>query len=241
MRNVEAFDYQKRLIAFIDVLGFSGLVQASENDIDARNKLKTLITTNKLFEQFFEKVLNLGEVAFFSDSFVLSMQTDQVIYLVREAGYLCRHLLSLGFPCRGAIVMGSLYHHGRIVVGPAMVRAYQLEQSVAVYPRVILDETAMDCWREEFAGESAHPHLKSLVKCAPDGLNFLDIFDPGWSDFIPWTEAVSLPDAVPMVESDFVNVAREKIKAGLVTSKGSAKVHAKYQWLATECGEGKPD
>jgi hypothetical protein len=136
--------------------------------------------------------LDFANSAFFSGSFVLTVNPDQVIYLIRETGNLCRHLLLQGFSCRGGISAGSLYHHGQIVVGPAFISAYQLEKSVAVYPRVIVDDAAMACWKEEFSVGFHRPHLESLIKRDRDGQHFLDIFNPEWRNFIPPTDTRSL-------------------------------------------------
>lgn len=89
--------------------------------------------------------------------------------MVREIGYFCRRLLTHGFVCRGAITVGHIYHRGRFVVGPAFVDAYRLEQSVALYPRVVLDSAALDVWTDEFRADEygkrgPHPHFEALVK-----------------------------------------------------------------------------
>ncbi len=241
--DTNSFDYQERAVAFIDVLGFADLVKASDANPAARAKISKLIGTNKLFDQFMKK-LPFATASFFSDSFVLSMmQADRVFYMVREIGYLCRHLLLLGFPCRGAITVGSLYHHKRIVVGPAFVDAYRLEQSVAIYPRVILDDATMAHWKhefrlDEFGQGSAHPHLKSLVKRDRDGQHFIDIFNPEWGpNFIPWTEIIPSPDPVPTDATDFLKAANKQIQDGLAANIGRPKVRTKYEWLAAECSE----
>ena len=39
---------------------------------------------------------------------------------------------------RGAICRGDLFHSGNIVFGPAMVKAHEAEENIAIYPRIIL-------------------------------------------------------------------------------------------------------
>jgi hypothetical protein len=48
-------------------------------------------------------------------------------------------LLGLGYAVRGAVARGSLYHKGNIVFGPCLLRAYDLEQRCAKFPRIIID------------------------------------------------------------------------------------------------------
>jgi hypothetical protein len=232
-----SFDYQERTVAFIDVLGFAELVKQSDTSLTARAKLAKLIAINALFEQFVAKFLGFGDAAFFSDCFVLSMQPPDIraLFVIRETGYLCRYLLLQGFPCRGAITTGSLYHQGRFVVGPALVNAYEMERAVAIYPRVILDERTMAYWRNEFLPGSAHPQLETLVKRDRDGQHFLDIFSPTWSAaFLPWTEFIPSQDQVPADPRKFLEDAHKLIEAGLAANSANLKVRAKYEWLATE-------
>ena len=209
----------------------------SEGNVSAKRSVGNLIDAVKQFDHFINNLLNderpdsFASVAVFSDCFVLSMRPDQVLYLIRETGNLCRYLLLHGLPCRGAIASGSLHHRERIVVGPALVKAYRLEQSVAVYPRVIVDETTLEHWAEEFAPGSAHPHLQSWVKRDRDGQWFIDIFSPHWSDVIP-----SL-GAAPREPGDFLKAAYEPLRQGLANNRNSAKIYAKYAWLASEYNE----
>jgi hypothetical protein len=183
--DANSLDYEKRVASFIDVLGFSALVHESRKHPIARDEIGKLISTDKLFERFVGTMLKFASATFFSDSFVLSMDASRAFNLIREAGYLCRHLLLQGFPCRGAITTGLLYHRERIVIGPALIEAYKLEQSVAIYPRVILDDATMELWRKEFSPGSAHPHLEAWVKRDRDGQHFLDIFNPTWTEPLP--------------------------------------------------------
>jgi len=230
--------YADRIVAFIDVLGFSELVKASDTDSTALSKVKKLIATHELFERFMGEYLDFARADFFSDCFVLSVNTDQVIYLIRETGYLCRHLLLQGFSCRGGISAGSLYHHGPVVVGPALIKAYHLEKTVAVYPRVLLDDATMACWDEEFRLGSAHPHLKALVKRDRDGQHFIDIFNPEWGrNFIPWTEFIPSSDSVPTDPIEFLKEAWKRIEDNRAANIGNAKICAKYGWLSTECDQ----
>ncbi len=44
--------------------------------------------------------------------------------------------LDLGLLARGGLSRGDLYHNGRVVMGKAMIDAYELESKVAQYPRI---------------------------------------------------------------------------------------------------------
>ena len=228
--------YEDRVVAFIDVLGFADLVKASATGAAAHGKISKLIAIYNVFDWFVPQMLDkLVDGGFFSDTFILSAGTSQSVYLIRETGNLCRYLLLQGFPCRGAIAAGPLHHRERIIIGPALVDAYRAEQSVAIYPRIVVDDATRDYWAEECAPGSAHPHLKSLVKKDCDGQHYLDIFEPQWGDFLPWTDFVPATEAVPVDPAQFLTAAFNSIREGLKASGGNEKTHAKYKWLAKKC------
>jgi hypothetical protein len=230
-----SIEYQPRLVAFVDVLGFADLVLKSDGDNEARQAIGRLVATNNLFDAFFTKLMRSAKAGFFSDSFVVSMGPDEIIYLVREIGYLARYLLLLGLPCRGGISLGPLHHEGKVIVGPALIHAYKLERDRAQFPRIVLDDSALQCWHEEFAGEPAHMDCIELVKIDTDNLPYLDLFDPAWSaNFLPWTEFIPSADAVPAAHADFLRDARQQIDRGLAAAKDS-KVRAKFDWLSSKC------
>jgi hypothetical protein len=219
-------EYQDRVIAFVDILGFSALTLESGSDPVALARIAELIKTNSIFEYFYSKVLEFGNATFFSDSFVVSMEPSQAWYLFRHTGQLCRYLLLRGLPCRGAITNGKLYHDGKIVVGPALVQAYHLEQ-VARYPRVIVEESASALWRDD-----AHAwELDCLMRSDGGSYSYIDIFNPRWADeFVPW------PDDVPTDNHVFIEAASAEIATGLSRYSDDGKVLEKYKWLAAECG-----
>jgi hypothetical protein len=236
LNNNDSFEYQERVLAFVDVLGFAQLVERSKADQNIRAKVAKLIEINRLFERFVSSFLDFAEATFFSDSFVLSMQPPDVraLFVIREIGYLCRYLLWQGFLCRGAITTGYLYHRGRFIVGPALVSAYRLEQSVAVYPRLILDSETLLHWQNEFREGSPHSHFESMVKRDRDGQYFLDIFSSEWTTTLPWTEFVSSYDQMPTDPKTFLEETAKFITDGLETNSDDQKNRMKYEWLATQ-------
>jgi len=194
--------------------------------------------------RFTSSVISFIDAAFFSDSFVLSTASPEthLFHLVRETGYLCRYLLLQGFPCRGAIATGSLYHNNHFVVGPALVEAYCLERSVAVYPRVVLDNSTVEWWKHEFRLDEdgqgcGHQQCESLVKQDRDGQYFIDIFNPRWTEFFPWTDFMPAAASLPSDPEAFCEEAMKRIAAGRSANVANCKIVAKYQWLAAECEE----
>ena len=128
--------YSDSIIGFVDVLGFSQLVYELEND-----NIETYFNyvVNDLKKHFagtnFEYLL-------ISDSIVISAPNnlDNFKILAKALSIIQAKLLSRGILLRGAIASGALYVNPtyNVVVGPGLIRAYNLE-STAVYPRIIID------------------------------------------------------------------------------------------------------
>ena len=78
----------------------------------------------------------------FSDNIVVATKADSLhaLYTLSYIAYnLQRDFLEKGIVCRGAITKGQLYINAEYVFGSGLIRAYELEDNVAFYPRIILD------------------------------------------------------------------------------------------------------
>lgn len=82
-----------------------------------------------------------------SDCIIVSVPFDEDTFhqhlsaLVSELSYIGSKLLLSGVSIRGSITVGKIIHaKSNLLLGPAYVEAYQLEENVAVYPRIILSE-----------------------------------------------------------------------------------------------------
>lgn len=234
LRPAEPIEYQECAIAFVDVLGFAQLVERSEVDQEARILLARVIATADLFAEHMT-FARMGTPNFFSDSILLSMirPADNIFYLVREIGLLARYLLSMGFATRGGITTGPLYHQGKAVVGPALVRAYRIEQR-AFYPRIILDDAALQHWQNEFRPASAHPEDEQRVKRDRDGQSFIDLFNSSWQGAVQMSWVYDQAHEVPDDPVRYRQIVRPHIETGCASR--DPKISAKWEWLASECG-----
>lgn len=227
--------YTERSFAYLDILGFSALVDQSSHNQEARRRLGEFIdVVDRRFSQWMD-VGKLGDFSFFSDTILVSMPNPmhQFIHLIREIGMLSRYLLAHGFASRGGITVGPVFHQGRAVVGPALITAYELEKR-AVYPRVLLDDAAIEYWRLEFNDESPDPNHKQWVKRGRDGEHFIDLF-------ANWSGALSMGEyfgevPIPQAPIDFVRLVAPHIEKGMNSS--SPRVRAKWHWLHSQAKDG---
>ena len=118
----------------------------------------------------------------FSDSLVLSatLNDHAITGLVMSLLFLSRGLAELGKYARGAVCLGLLCHEQDLCFGPALIAAYDLEENVAVYPRIVFSPEAYEA--------AAHCNLTSVGPLAPylrkdvDGQRFLDFLNEAAAD-----------------------------------------------------------
>ena len=142
-------------MAFIDILGFSNLVIKSRTEcqrVPWLIKILNAVKSNEGISLRFDKKLDLQmEFTAFSDCFVLSSRIpeDPVNAALQRITFICSLLLQAGLFARGAIVEGPIYHKNNIVFGPAMIKAYKNEQSISVYPRIVVSKKLVEIYNNE--------------------------------------------------------------------------------------------
>ena len=172
-------NYTERYCAFIDILGFRGLVDALERNKTAPTEIFRVLSAVHTRRQAIRQQEADLKSQSISDGVALSAEAngaglDAVCTAAEE---LSRTLLRSGYFARGAITKGRLYHDGSMVFGPAFLEAYRLETQVAKFPRIMVQRSAAEDgpvysqqgthWREVFDGR--------FIKAA-DGPFYLHIF-----------------------------------------------------------------
>jgi len=169
--------YENRVIAFIDILGFSEVVKNQEKAqliLNALTEIKKEIDKQFASECFtkFQGVLDT-QITAFSDSVVISGYPSQVMPVYGNACTFSRLLIERGFLCRGAISVGELYHNNGILFGQAFIDAYNAEKQRAIYPRIILDKEVITLIEDS---ESFKNEFLNLIRNDFDNELFIDLF-----------------------------------------------------------------
>jgi hypothetical protein len=135
------------VLAFVDILGFRSLVSraftAESEDRDAlAGVLRFLAKKADDERELHSQASKHFQTKAFSDTIVISDEdTDAGFNRVAEtAASIAASLLWRGRLCRGGIANGLLIHTDTVLVGPALVNAYDIEQKAAVYPRIVVAE-----------------------------------------------------------------------------------------------------
>lgn len=156
-------NYEKRLVAYLDVLGFKELIKNSVPDSEAlfrnikvlldcfvvgnRGNFSSIVATkNGSSEEMVERIRNEICTTGFSDCIVISAEFNNAgaSSFIEKTIQLCSIAAALGFFVRGGICHGNLYHKQEIVFGPAFIEAYEIEQKRAEYYRVFINTKTVD-------------------------------------------------------------------------------------------------
>lgn len=140
--------YQTRAVAFLDILGWSEAVKISQSDPNMRERLLNVVwylaaRLRDYVETETAQHPSNDEFSQFSDSIIISFPYNQPLDFYRLIRFVTEFqstMLMEGFPLRGGVTIGEIFHDGPIAFGPAMNRAYELESCIAKSPRVIIDQ-----------------------------------------------------------------------------------------------------
>ncbi len=142
MYNKNGLPIQKKcVVSFIDILGISQKIEKqSEWALDWIWLYYTAITN---------ELKNYKHIKFkiFSDNILLCAELNDnpqqaVLEMLSIVRQIEMSMLKMGAMfLRGAIVIDDLHFSENFVYGKALLKAYQLESSSAVYPRIIIDES----------------------------------------------------------------------------------------------------
>jgi len=147
-------DYEDRLVAYVDILGWTQatetkhaweLLQTLQPVID-RGSFHNEYMRQTALEKHGDRVnpVMLGvQFGFFSDCFVSSVPASFEGRIYSIVSDIMRPLLKQGFVLRGGIAAGKLFHQDNVVFGPALIRAYRIEQDEAKFARILVDRSAL--------------------------------------------------------------------------------------------------
>ncbi len=178
--------YEKRVVAFMDILGFTDLIKEGGHE----SEIGAVFSHLNYRASQAERISNHGrmQLTVFSDCIVISEELLDgfgALRLAGYAGYLALDLLARGFLVRGGLSTGELYHQDGTVFGPAMIEAYNIENKVAVYPRIVTSQSFMQEFQKGLRSHSdgkMHPQMllaqMSQFRYDFDGVFHLDIFNP---------------------------------------------------------------
>lgn len=156
----------------------------------------------------------------FSDSLVLSVKPEAqaICHLVASLLFLSRGAAELGHYVRGGVCQGLLCHEEDLCFGPALIAAYDLEQKVAFYPRIVV---APEAHKAIAAVDMAVVGpLASYIRTDYDGERFLHFLSP------------RAMDLVEAFREEQMREIRRELERQLLSARHRSPPRPKLIWLA---------
>lgn len=178
MLNIEEnmkLQYTEYYIAFLDLLGFKNIINEKTcHDIftiflNIKNPVKQVqIFQNGSWHSLIDKdTVEKIKIKIMSDSILFYIPTtekDALCTLITVCTWFQLRMIQLQEPVllRGGIVCGDMLALGDVTYGPGLTNAYLMEDKIAKYPRIIMEETLVEkVFRE--TSKKCHPLLQKFL------------------------------------------------------------------------------
>lgn len=164
------------IVAYLDILGVTSKIKEAEDDMTSMNKLHNLYTFSiNLTRETAIKGNKDIEFKIFSDNIIIAKKLtqetlkDDIYCLLSCVGHFQESAASdsVGWLLRGGITIGELFIDDVMVWGNALLRPYELEDKIAIYPRVIIDKNVIDMISES-------DRAYGFIRIDNDGFAFLN-------------------------------------------------------------------
>jgi hypothetical protein len=180
--------FEERAVAFLDVLGFTRLIQDAETLPHKQPELFGIVSVLDGHVKFDNQSVSVEvpdsvkpKYIFISDSLIFSApirhdKYDGLAIVVTKTIQIAHKLLQMGYLLQGGINVGSVWHSGSNIFGTGYIKAY-LTQDRLTHPQVVLTDEAEAHWhnnRAFMAGE--------LCFSDADGELNVDILNPDYLD-----------------------------------------------------------
>lgn len=239
-------NFEKRIVAFIDILGFKEHIVLKEK---TEELLKILYEIRKINSSHQTNISQpnpghhiiqiIPDVSSYSDNIIISAPTAPlcsapfyfdtvlsfIVHLIREIQI---SNLFNGIALRGAISFGDVHFDGKnnVIVGSPLIETIDDEMRLAKYPRVILSKSLLEFIAKErnttLHGLYNDPiHTLSDFRVDFDGLFFLDFFKL----------LVITPNNINNPYSYFKQV-KTQIEINIKNNQDKLHVVSKWYWLA---------
>lgn len=146
-------EFKQKIVAFIDILGFSNLVRKAESGEDITLEELLAAVACLRGSKVGDEILKNGPVychkspfcddkldyciTQVSDSVVISCEATPVgaVNIVHHCFSIVYNLLNKNLLCRGYINIGNLYHSGHTIIGSAYMEAVSKEKHVKAFSK----------------------------------------------------------------------------------------------------------
>lgn len=217
MPDASQNQYQNKIVAFLDILGFRQKVSQ-----DTSIATKIIKQIDEAISHTVEIIKSEGptsvSIKLFSDCFCISCDPSELDLLVKELSYLQLFLSTKSIIVKGALSQGRHFESENIIFSEGLVNAYEL-QIEDRFPRIKIDKRISERMRKETCSYYGDVLVEYLI-VAPDGICFLD-----YLQVLEW-------EGVDAIKDDLFRDHKKAVTEEVEVNKGNYKVIEKYKWLA---------
>lgn len=235
-KSKKKLETEKYMVAFIDILGASDKIKN-----DSVGSLNTVhFVYEKALKLYKEQLLDerqsyidpdrfeIIKTRIFSDNVVLYTRIGDDIkacflHLTFLSAFMQAIFLNEGLLVRGGIAMGDFFADDIMLWGNALVNAYEIENNIAIYPRIVIQPSIIYSVDEEFASNC------DCIDVDKDGCFYVDYLNR--STFSNVEKAIDKAKEI---------CKKSLIESGYKTNKENVKVVQKLIWqqnYISHCGE----
>lgn len=227
--------YERRILCFIDILGFSNIIKKTMKEGDeAQKELDNMCNALDLLRQCCEKMRQYKfSTNQFSDSIVISFpwkKDDWELIAVFKSIKLIQVTLLYRYNLllRGGIVIGDILHTDKILIGPAMIDAYALESKCANSPRIVLDPKVVSAFNKfnNKAKQNGINDNNFIIHKDLDDTSYIDYFNIEESEIM---KSIDL--------KQYFKILCQHIAANINSTDISIRV--KYLWMRNKLKSSK--
>ena len=139
-------EYNKKLIAWFDVLGMSKkILDSGKSDSGAEDILTDIGKLSNCVENSCNLLIRQNKLEYIqlNDGFIIESDLDCIDEL---CGILCeiqwKVLVEIKLPIRGTLTAGQIIKspEPKVIIGPAFINAYIMEDENAIFPRILFSD-----------------------------------------------------------------------------------------------------
>ena len=174
--------YSESLLTYYDILGFREMIDGKKRKRRPEEIAKILRGLRDMSGLQFDPCLM--ESFAFSDTIVRARGLTPIDGGADFPNALVSELIGIALAqmvltrdrviIRGSVTIGRLHFSRGIVFGPALVRAHEIAEKVAVYPRVVLDPQILHKCDSAGCSSQTAEHFGPLLREDTDGLYYVD-------------------------------------------------------------------
>lgn len=145
--SITTLKYEKKLVAFLDLLGITNEIRSNVNGneniiISKMTKIKEIVEIEIEDSPISDKMSML----YISDSFIFVCEQDALAnFLALLSNIQMRVLVECKTMLRGALEYGDVIvqDNGKQIIGPAYIDAYLKQEHDAIFPRIIIGNSVL--------------------------------------------------------------------------------------------------